>query len=86
SGAAGAAAGTSGGSGSGSSGSTGTGGGSGAGGGAGSSNTDGGTQIVDGAPVTTAGCANHHYPLCIDFESGLDTTVWGTHANANAIE
>ncbi|HEX4404617.1 MAG TPA: hypothetical protein VH560_07305 [Polyangia bacterium] len=51
-----------------------------------SSNTDGGTQIVDGAPVTTAGCANHDYVLCNDFENGLDTTVWGTHANAGAIE
>jgi hypothetical protein len=37
-------------------------------------------------PLTTAGCANHNYPLCIDFENGLDTTVWGTHANAGAIE
>jgi hypothetical protein len=52
---------------------------------AGSSNNDGGTQIVDGAPVTTAGCANHNYPLCLDFESPVDTTVW-TGGNANAIE
>jgi hypothetical protein len=60
-----------------------------AGGGAGGASIDGGsdaTTIVDGAPVTTAGCANHDYPLCIDFENGLDTTVWGTHANASAIE
>ena len=60
--------------------------GSGTDGGAGASNMDGSTQIVDGAPVTTAGCANHNYPLCIDFENGLDTAVWGTNANANAIE
>jgi hypothetical protein len=56
-------------------------------GGAGSSsNTDGSTTIVDGAPVTTAGCANHNYVLCNDFENGLDTATWGTHANAGAIE
>jgi hypothetical protein len=52
----------------------------------GSSNNDGGTQVVDGAPVTTAGCANHNYVLCNDFENGLDTAIWGTNANANAIE
>jgi hypothetical protein len=43
-------------------------------------------EIVDGAPVTTAGCANHNYALCNDFENGFDTTIWGTHANASAIE
>jgi hypothetical protein len=48
------------------------------------SNNDGGT-IGDGGPLTTAGCANHNYPLCIDFESPVDTTVW-TGGNANAIE
>jgi hypothetical protein len=85
-GSAGGAAGTSGGAGAGAAGASGT-AGAGTDGGAGSSsNTDGAAQIVDGAPVTSAGCANHDYPLCIDFESGLDTTVWGTHANAGAIE
>jgi hypothetical protein len=54
-------------------------------GGAGASNMDASTQIVDGAPVTTAGCSNHNYPLCIDFENGIDTTMW-TGGNAAAIE
>jgi hypothetical protein len=85
-GAAGASGGSSGGAGTGAAGSaTGT-AGAGTDGGAGASNMDGSVQIVDGAPVTTAGCANHNYPLCIDFENGLDTAVWGTNANANAIE
>jgi len=52
---------------------------------AGSSNNDGGTHVVDGAPVTTAGCANHNYPLCMDFESPVDTTIW-TGGNAGGIE
>jgi hypothetical protein len=41
---------------------------------------DGGTDApatIDGAgPLTTAGCANHNYQLCIDFENGIDTAVW----------
>jgi hypothetical protein len=83
---AGAAGGGSGGAGSGAAGAAAGSGGSGtAGGGAGSSNNDGGTQLVDGAPVTTAGCANHNYQLCMDFENGLDTAVW-SGGNANAIE
>src|SRR5450432_3694785 len=59
--------------------------GTGSDGGAGSSNTDSGTHVVDGAPVTTAGCANHNYALCMDFESPVDTTVW-SGGNAAAIE
>jgi hypothetical protein len=59
--------------------------GSGTDGGAGSSNKDGSAQLVDGAPVTTAGCANHNYALCMDFESPVDTTVW-TGGNPAAIE
>ncbi len=86
SGSAGSAAGTSGSAGAGAAGTSGTAGASTDGGAGSSSNTDGSTTIVDGAPVTSAGCANHNYPLCIDFESGLDTTVWGTNANAGAIE
>ncbi|MDB4981690.1 MAG: hypothetical protein JWM82_2442, partial [Myxococcales bacterium] len=27
-------------------------------------------------PTTTAGCANHNYQLCLDFENGIDTAVW----------
>jgi hypothetical protein len=46
-------------------------GGAGAAGGA----TDGSIPQGDG-PVTTAGCANHNYQLCIDFENGIDTSVW----------
>jgi hypothetical protein len=84
-GAAGAAAGSSGGAGSGAAGSpTGT-AGSGTDGGAGSGNKDASTTIVDGAPVTTAGCANHSYPLCLDFESPVDTTIW-SGGNMKAIE
>jgi hypothetical protein len=47
-------------------------------GGAGSSTTgnrDGSTEHGDG-PLTTAGCANHSYQLCIDFENGIDTATW----------
>jgi hypothetical protein len=45
-------------------------------GGAGSSsNHDGSSEHGDG-PLTTAGCANHNYQLCIDFENGIDTNVW----------
>jgi hypothetical protein len=54
-------------------------------GGAGSSNNDGSTHLVDGAPVTSAGCANHNYQLCIDFENGIDTTTW-SGGNAAAVE
>jgi hypothetical protein len=80
-GAAGATGGASGGSGAAGS-TTGT---AGSGGGAGSSNSDGGTQVADGAVLTTAGCANHNYQLCMDFESPVDTTVW-SGGNAAAIE
>jgi hypothetical protein len=61
--------------------------GAGTAGGAGASNNDGSTEHnPDGGVTTTAGCAGHNYQLCLDFENGLDTTVWGTHANAGAIE
>ncbi|HVZ71468.1 MAG TPA: hypothetical protein VHJ20_03760 [Polyangia bacterium] len=69
----------------GSGGSTSTGGTTGGGGSTNDGGATGGT-IGDGGPTTTAGCANHNYALCNDFESGLDTAVWGTHANAGAIE
>jgi hypothetical protein len=82
----GAAGGASGGTGTGTGGATGGAGGSGTGGGAGSSNNDGGTShIVDGAVLTTAGCSNHNYALCMDFESPVDTTVW-SGGIAGAIE
>jgi hypothetical protein len=46
-------------------------------GGAGSSVKDAATdRDPDAGPLTTAGCANHNYQLCIDFEDGIDTTVW----------
>ena len=52
-------------------------------GGAAGATTDGGASDAGGdaiaqgdGPVTTAGCANHNYQLCIDFENGIDTTVW----------
>jgi|GEM_PF-2701779 hypothetical protein len=35
-------------------------------------------------PVATAGCSNNNYPLCIDFENGIDTTIW-TGGTASAI-
>jgi hypothetical protein len=41
-------------------------------GGAGGSSGSGGTG---GAPVL-AGCDQHDYDLCIDFENGIDTTIW----------
>ncbi len=85
-GSAGSAAGTSGSAGANAAGAPGAAGASTDGGAGSSSNTDGSTTIADGAPLTTAGCANHNYALCNDFENGLDTTVWGTHANAGAIE
>jgi hypothetical protein len=63
--------------------------------GAAGTGTDGGTDApahTDGpgatgevaGPVTTAGCANHNYQLCIDFESGIDTATW-TGGTAGAI-
>ncbi|HEV3194010.1 MAG TPA: hypothetical protein VGY54_26070, partial [Polyangiaceae bacterium] len=40
-------------------------------------NVDGSSDRGDAAgPLTTAGCANHSYPLCIDFENGIDGAVW----------
>jgi hypothetical protein len=46
-------------------------------GGAGSSAKDAAAdRDPDAGPLTTAGCANHNYQLCIDFEDGIDTTVW----------
>jgi hypothetical protein len=84
-GAAGAAAGSSGSGASGTGGSTTGTAGSGTDGGAGSGNKDASTTIADGAVLTTAGCSNHTYPLCMDFESPVDTTVW-TGGNINAIE
>jgi hypothetical protein len=85
-GAAGGAAGTSGAAGTGAAGSGTGAAGTGTDGGAGAPpNMDGGAHLVDGAPVTTAGCANHNYPLCMDFESPVDTTVW-TGGNAGGIE
>jgi hypothetical protein len=44
--------------------------------------TDGG--LGGDGPVAVAGCANNHYPLCLDFENGIDTTVW-TGGTASAI-
>jgi hypothetical protein len=71
------AAGASGGAGSGTAGSTAGPAGAGTDGGAGSSggDRDASTEHGDG-PLTTAGCANHNYQLCLDFENGIDTTVW----------
>jgi hypothetical protein len=80
SGAAGASAGSSGAgaSGSGTAGSTAGTAGMGADGGAGSGggHRDGGPGPLGDGPVTTAGCSNHNYQLCIDFENGIDTAVW----------
>jgi hypothetical protein len=46
---------------------------------AGPTGTEGGASDAsyggDG-PVAKAGCANNNYPLCIDFENGIDTTLW----------
>ncbi|HEX4404618.1 MAG TPA: hypothetical protein VH560_07310 [Polyangia bacterium] len=54
-------------------------------GGAGSSPKDAATdRDPDAGPLTTAGCANHDYQLCIDFEDGIDTTVW-SGGNTKAI-
>ena len=42
--------------------------------------TDGATADVPSGEAagstSTAGCAHHNYQVCIDFESGIDTTVW----------
>jgi hypothetical protein len=73
-------------------GSTGTAGGGAAGaagamtdGGAGAPPKDAATdRDPDAGPLTTAGCANHDYQLCIDFEDGIDTTVW-SGGSANGI-
>jgi hypothetical protein len=55
-------------------------------GGAGSSaNKDGSADRPEAAgPTTSAGCAGKDYPLCIDFESGIDTNMW-TGGTASAI-
>jgi hypothetical protein len=46
-------------------------------GGAGAPSKDAATERnPDSGPVTTAGCANHNYQLCIDFENGIDATTW----------
>jgi hypothetical protein len=44
--------------------------------GSGGGNRDGGPGPLGDGPTTTAGCANHNYQLCIDFENGIDTNVW----------
>jgi hypothetical protein len=46
---------------------------------AGSGDMDGGSSDSDiggDGPLAVAGCANNNYPLCIDFEDGIDTSVW----------
>jgi hypothetical protein len=48
--------------------------------------SDGGpsdASLGDG-PLSAAGCANNKYPLCIDFENGIDTTIW-TGGTASAV-
>jgi hypothetical protein len=59
--------------------------------GAGSSGSDAGAgagpsdaALGGDGPVATAGCSNNNYPLCIDFENGIDTTIW-TGGTASAI-
>lgn len=39
-------------------------------------------------PVVLAGCANNNYPLCLDFESGIDTATWtnGTAAGVSTVD
>ncbi|HVZ71469.1 MAG TPA: hypothetical protein VHJ20_03765 [Polyangia bacterium] len=39
----------------------------------------GDAHLGDG-PTTTAGCAGKNYQLCIDFENGVDTSVWQRNA------
>jgi hypothetical protein len=51
----------------------------------GSSGAAGGSGANPDSGLTTAGCANHDYQLCLDFESGIDTTIW-SGGNANGIE
>jgi hypothetical protein len=49
--------------------------------------SDGGpsdASLGDDGPVSAAGCANNNYPLCIDFENGIDTTIW-TGGTASAV-
>jgi hypothetical protein len=81
-------AGASGGAGGASAGTTGAAGSGGAAGGSTGASPDGGAKDAAAGevagPVTTAGCAGKTYPLCIDFESGIDGTTW-TGGNANAI-
>jgi hypothetical protein len=53
------------------------GGGAATGGGGSSSAGSAGTATGGaGSAGVSAGCANHDYDLCIDFESGIDTTKW----------
>jgi hypothetical protein len=43
------------------------------------SGSDGGVSdagLGGDGPVAVAGCTNNNYPLCLDFENGIDTTVW----------
>jgi hypothetical protein len=76
-GAAGTAAGSPGAAGSGAAGSTTGAAGASSDGGAGAGGSkDAGVRDPDAGPLTTAGCSNHNYQLCIDFENGIDTTVW----------
>jgi len=49
--------------------------GGGTGGASGGTGGGGGSVAAAGAP-NLAGCANHNYQLCIDFENGIDTAVW----------
>jgi hypothetical protein len=49
--------------------------------------SDGGpsdASLGDDGPVSAAGCADNNYPLCIDFENGIDTTIW-TGGTASAV-
>jgi hypothetical protein len=63
---------------------SGAGGGSGTGVGAGSDGGASDASIGGDGPVAKAGCGNNNYPLCIDFENGIDTTTW-TGGNPSAI-
>lgn len=68
----------------GASGGTATGGGTGSSAGSGgSAGTGGGAGAGQGGgTAVTAGCANHNYPLCLDFETPIDKAIWtgGTDA------
>jgi hypothetical protein len=60
---------------------------SGSGIGASGASSDGGpidASLGGDGPVSAAGCANSNYPLCIDFENGIDTTLW-TGGTASAV-